>query len=76
LQIFLEAILKPFGSSVPFLMTSVTSQKRRLLNADFSRGTDKNQLQPGQESMCSSGVTLFFAKKSFTKIDWCAGALS
>jgi len=38
----------------------------------------KNQLQPGQESMggCSSGVTLFSAKKSLTETGRCAGALS
>jgi hypothetical protein len=38
--------------------------------------TGKNQLQSGQEIMSSSGVTLFLTKKSLTKIDWCAGALS
>jgi hypothetical protein len=40
-------------------------------------GTGKNQMQPGQESTgCSSVVTLFLAKKSMTKTDRCAGALS
>ena len=40
-------------------------------------GTGQNQLQPGQEhGGCSSDVTLFFAKKSLTKTDRCAEALS
>jgi hypothetical protein len=30
---------------------SVASQKRRSINADFSRRSRKNQLKPGQESM-------------------------
>jgi len=38
--------------------------------------TDKNQLELSQERWgCSSDVTLFFANKSFTKTDRCAGAL-
>ena len=41
-------------------------------------GTGKNQLQPSQESTggCSNAVTLLFGKKSLTKTDRCAGALS
>ena len=41
-------------------------------------GTGKNRLEPDHESMgkCSSVVTLFFSKKSLTKTDRCAGALS
>jgi hypothetical protein len=41
-------------------------------------GTDKNELQSGQESMghAPGTVTLFSAKKFLTKTDWCAGALS
>jgi len=41
-------------------------------------GRGKNQLESVQDSMweCSSAVTLFFAKKSLTKTDRCAGALS
>jgi hypothetical protein len=37
--------------------------------------TGKNQLEPGY-SGSSSFVTLFFAKKSLTETDRCAGALS
>jgi hypothetical protein len=42
------------------------------------QGTEKNELQSGQESMghTPGTVTLFFAKKFLTKTDWCAGALS
>jgi hypothetical protein len=41
-------------------------------------GTDKNDLQSGQESMghAPGTVTSFFAKKFLTKTDWCAAALS
>jgi hypothetical protein len=40
-------------------------------------GTGKNQQKLGQEyGGCSSVVTLFFAKKSLTKTDWCVAALS
>jgi hypothetical protein len=40
--------------------------------------TGKNQLEPGQGSMagCPNVVTSFFATKSLTKTDRCAGALS
>ena len=73
---FVKNIL--FSSSVAFLMMSVASQKRRPFNADFSRA--KRQKLVGAMSEVygrfSSVVTLFFAKRSLTKTDQCAGALS
>jgi len=40
-------------------------------------GTDKNQLEPGEESMGGSTVlSLYFANKSLAKTDRCHGALS
>ena len=38
--------------------------------------TGKNQLELDQDGGNYSAVTLFFAKKSLTETDWCAGALS
>jgi hypothetical protein len=57
---------------------SVASQKRHPFKAYFNHGTGKNQLQSGQENMGEAQVlvTLFFANKSLTKTDRCAGALS
>jgi hypothetical protein len=40
-------------------------------------GAGKNRLEPGQERRgCFSVVTLLFAKKSLTKTDGLAGAVS
>ena len=39
-------------------------------------GTDKNQLQPGQESMWDATVLSYCSTKSLTKTDRCAGELS
>jgi hypothetical protein len=67
-----------FSSSAAFLMTSVAPHKHSTFNADFTRGTGKNQLEgrSGEYGGCSSAVTLFFAKESLTKNGRCAGALS
>jgi len=67
-----------FGSVVTFLIMSVTSQQRRSYSADFSRGNRcKSAAAKSVEHCgCSSIVTLFFAKKSLTKTDRCAGELS
>ena len=56
-------------------MLSVASQKRHPLSADFSRGTGKNQQDPGHERY-SSFVTLFFAEILLMKIFRCAGSFS
>jgi len=55
----------------------VTSQKRRPFNANFSRGNGYKSAGAswGEYGECSSVVTLFFAKKSLTKTNRCAGAL-
>jgi hypothetical protein len=41
-----------FSPSVSFLMTSVTSQKCRPFNANFSQGNGWNKLEPGQDHCC------------------------
>ena len=58
---------------------SVASQKNVVPSILISvQGTGINQLESGQENMegWSNVVTFFSAKKSLTKADWCAGALS
>jgi len=56
---------------------SVTSQKHRPFNADFSRGRGKNQLDPCQEGMGESQYWyIVLAEKILTKTDRCAGVLS
>jgi hypothetical protein len=66
-----------FSSSIAFLIMWVVSQQHHHFMLFSFKGTGKNQLDPGQESGgCSRAVTLFFAKKSLTKTDWCARALS
>jgi len=67
-----------FSSSVAFLTVSVTKQNRRLLNTDFSRRNRYYSagVRSGEYGGCSSVVTSFFAKKSLTKTDRCAEALS
>jgi len=78
LETVLEAILwKPFQLFRRILNDVFCIKKRRSFNADFPLGKVKNQLELGWEGgICSSVVTLFFAKKSLTKTDRCAGALS
>jgi len=78
LEIFLEAILwAPFQLNRRILNYVICTKQRRPFNADFPLGKGKNQLGLGWEhGICSSVVTLFFAKKSLTKTDRCAGALS
>jgi hypothetical protein len=51
---------------------SVASQKRRPFKTDFSR---RNRQQSADEG-CSNVVTSSFSKKTLTKTDRCAGALS
>jgi len=67
-----------FSSYVAFLMTSVVSQMCRPFHADFIRANRQKpaEARSGEYSVCSSDVTLFFAKKPLTKTDRCAGALS
>jgi len=57
---------------------SVASQKRRFFNANFIRQDRQKSatVSSGDYGGCYSAVTLLFAKKSTTKTDWCAGALS
>jgi hypothetical protein len=76
LETFLDAICEHlFSSTVAFLIISVASPKRRPFSADLSR---RGQLKISRSPVrgCSSVVMLFFIKKSFTKTDRCAGALS
>ena len=60
-----------------YLFMSVTTQKRRPFNADFSRrnGYKSAGASWGEYVTCSSVFTLFCAKNSLTKTDRCAGAL-
>jgi hypothetical protein len=55
---------------------SVASQQRRRFSADFSHANGKKSVadRPEKYGGRSSVVTLFFAKKPFTKADLCAGA--
>ena len=78
LETFLEAILwAPFQLFRRILNDVICIKKRRPFDADFLLGKGKNRLVLGWEhGNCSSVVTLFFAKKSLTKADRCAGALS
>jgi len=77
LETVLEAILwKPFQLFHRILNDVICIKKRRSFNTVFPLGKVKNQLELGWESgICSSVVTLFFAKKLLTKTDRCAGAL-
>ena len=70
-------LCKPFRLFLRIL-SDVASQKHRPFNADFiPRNRYKSALaRPGEYGGCSSVVTLFSVKKSLTKTDRCAGALS
>ena len=46
-----------FSSSVPSLIMSATSRKRRRFSADFSRGKSKCQLQPSQENLGDAPIS-------------------
>jgi len=77
LEIFLEAILWAPFQLFRRINYVICIRKRRYFNADFSLGKGENQLELGCEhGICSSVVTLLFAKKSLTKTDRCAGTLS
>ena len=45
-----------FSSHVAFLVMSVASQMRRPFNVEFSTGTGKSRLEPGQENMGDATV--------------------
>jgi len=77
LETILEAILWAHFQLYSRILNGVICIKKRSpFNADFLLGKGKHQLELGWEhGICWSVVTLFFAKKSLTKTDWCAGAL-
>ena len=80
--------LKVLGTFPEVILWKTFTLFRHILNdvssrpviADFSRGRGNGQKSAGDRSGgyggCSSVVTLFFNKKSLTKTDRCAGALS
>jgi hypothetical protein len=70
-----------FSSSVALLIMPVAPQKRRPLNVDVSqenryKSTGNTLGAGGGYGGCFGVVTLFYAKKSLSKTDRCAGALS
>ena len=67
-----------FSSYIAFLIIAVASQMCSPFDADFSRGNRYKtaEARSGEYGGCSSVFTFFFAKKSLTTTDRCAGALS
>jgi hypothetical protein len=57
-------------------MMSVASQKRRHFSVLSFDRAGKSLLEQGQDSVGDAAVLLFAKKKSMTKTDRCAGALS